>query len=89
MSKKVTFTPKPTIALQKTADEWVSGGVQTEAPAYKTEQGRAGAPTERMKRFTIDVPETLHRRVKARCAEKGVDMAGEMRRLLEEHFPSS
>ena len=42
-----------------------------------------------MKRFTFDVPETLHRRIKTRCAEKGVDMADEMRRLLEEHFPQS
>lgn len=89
MSKKITFTPKPTAGLPQNADAWVSGGSQAETAEHKAEQGRAGPPAEKIKRFTIDVPETLHRRVKARCAEKGVDMAGEMRRLLEEHFPSS
>jgi len=32
-------------------------------------------PGERMKRFTIDVKESLHRRVKAKCALRGVKMA--------------
>jgi hypothetical protein len=40
-----------------------------------------------MKRFTIDVPEHLHRRIKAQCALQGVKMADEIRRLLEERFP--
>lgn len=79
MSKKVTFSPKPAAATPPNADAWVSG---TAEPARaKTE------PAEKTKRFTFDVPETLHRRVKAGCAEKGVDMADEMRRLLLEHFP--
>jgi hypothetical protein len=73
MSKKVTFTPKPAATTAK-ADGWVTGDQQADSG-------------EKTKRFTFDVPETLHRRVKARCAEKGVDMAEEMRRLLMEHFP--
>jgi len=40
-----------------------------------------------MKRFTIDVPARLHRRIKAQCALQGVKMADEIRRLLEERFP--
>ena len=40
-------------------------------------------PGERMKRFTIDVPESLHRRIKAECALRGVKMADFLRETLE------
>jgi hypothetical protein len=87
MSKKVAFPPKPSMAVPANADAWVSGGpAKAEEPAPAHEET---APIEKMKRFTFDVPEHLHRRIKARCAEKGVDMADEMRRLLEQHFPPS
>ena len=91
MSKKVTFAPKPTQALASpNADEWVNGRNQSEsAEVNATRVTPPVAPAEKMKRFTFDVTETLHRRVKARCAEKGVDIADEMRRLLEQHFPAS
>jgi hypothetical protein len=46
-----------------------------------------GQPGERMKRFTIDVPESLHRRVKAECALRGVKMADYLRETLEKLFP--
>jgi hypothetical protein len=82
MNKKVTFAPKPTSVPPAHADAWVSG-----APAEKAEEPRMIEPTEKTKRFTFDVSESLHRRVKAKCAEKGVDMADEMRRILMEHFP--
>ena len=42
---------------------------------------------ERMKRFTIDVPESLHRRIKAECALRGVKMADYLRQTLEKLFP--
>jgi hypothetical protein len=43
------------------------------------------APQE-MKRFTIDVPAALHRRIKMACAEHGTIMADEIRAMLEERF---
>jgi predicted DNA binding CopG/RHH family protein len=46
-----------------------------------------GQPGERMKRFTIDVPESLHRRIKAECALRGVKMADYLRQKLEKLFP--
>jgi len=46
-------------------------------------------PGERMKRFTIDVPESLHRRIKAECALRGVKMADYLRQTLEKLFPPS
>jgi len=45
-------------------------------------------PGERMKRFTVDVPENLHRRIKAECALRGVKMADYLRQTLEKLFPS-
>ena len=36
-----------------------------------------------MKRLTIDVPESLHRRLKMSCAGRGVKMADEIRSALE------
>jgi hypothetical protein len=42
-----------------------------------------------MKRLTIDVPLTLHARIKSQCALRGVNMADEIRMLLEGHFPEA
>jgi hypothetical protein len=41
---------------------------------------------EAMKRLTIDVPASLHARIKSQCALRGVKMADEVRGLLEKHF---
>jgi hypothetical protein len=38
--------------------------------------------------LTIDLPASLHKRVKTGCAMRGVKMADEIRRLLDEHFPA-
>jgi hypothetical protein len=42
---------------------------------------------EPFKRFTFDVPESLHRRVKRACVDRGVEMAELMRQLLKNEFP--
>jgi hypothetical protein len=74
MSKKVAISAKPAPAVRESsAEAWV--------------KQRQVAAEEPMKRFTIDVPERLHRRIKAHCALQGVKMADEIRRLLDEHFP--
>lgn len=79
MSKKsFVITPKPQSGNAPDKNAWVGGAVV--APL---------ATGERTKRFTFDVPESLHRRVKAQCALKGIDMAEEMRHILEQHFPES
>lgn len=41
---------------------------------------------ERMKRFTIDVPESLHRQIKLQCAAQGKQMADAIRELLRAKF---
>jgi hypothetical protein len=40
-----------------------------------------------MKRLTLDLPASLHTRIKATCAIRGVKMVDEIRQLLEKHFP--
>ena len=45
------------------------------------------APGEPTKRLTIDLPESLHRRVKVGCAMEGTSVAAEVRTFLEKRFP--
>jgi hypothetical protein len=72
--KKVAFTGRPPAPVAPAdADAWVSA---REAPEQE--------PT---KRFTIDVPLSLHRRVKRQCAQQDLVMADVMRELLEQRFP--
>ena len=71
-AKRVTMRPKQDLA-------------KAAAPAGdRWVQSRSSEP---MKRFTIDVPATLHARIKANCALRGVKMADELRALLAREFP--
>lgn len=78
MSKKIQIGGKPTArpAPAGNADEWVSNrAAPAEAPAE---------PSEKMKRLTIDVTESLHREFKRKCADKGVKIADVARELIGE-----
>ncbi len=72
MTKKVSIAAKPSARREASAeaDKWV-------------ENRKTPALAERMKRLTIDVPESLHRRLKMSCAGRGVKMADDIRRALE------
>jgi hypothetical protein len=66
-------------------DSWVGN-----EPEPRLEPVPPAKPVERpvdMKRFTIDVPADLHRRIKAQCATEGVKMADVLREMLETRFP--
>lgn len=78
MSKKVAFgaKPQPVAPASRSADEWVQN--------RPTEQAAAGEP---MKRLTIDVPASLHTRIKVGCTLRGRKIADELRELLDKHFP--
>ena len=70
--KKVSIASKPLApANRPTADDWVKA---------------SQAAAEPMKRLTIDVPLSLHKRIKTQCAMKGDKMADVIRELLEKHF---
>ena len=79
--KKVTFGARPP-ASGKTADPdaWVANTavVQTQPPA----------PPEKIKRLTIDIPLSLHRRVKTGCAREELVIADVVREFLDQRFPA-
>lgn len=73
--KKVTFGGKrPSNAQAGNIDDWVLD-----------REAREQEPT---KRFTIDVPVSLHKRVKSQCAMQNLVMADVIRELLEQRFPA-
>lgn len=71
--KKVTFGGRPSNATPGNVDDWVLN--------------REVAPRELTKRFTIDVPVSLHKRIKASCAMQNLVMADVIRDLLIHRFP--
>lgn len=76
-SKKVQIGAKPIKkTAQADADKWVEN---RESVAVVSE-------AEKMKRLTIDVSVSLHRRMKAACAMRGTNMADEVRSLLLEKY---
>ena len=72
MSKKVNFAARPATP-SPAADQWVNERVVVAPPP-------AAVP---MKRLTIDLEATQHTRFKTVCAQHGLKMADELRRLLE------
>jgi hypothetical protein len=69
-NKKISIGAKPTTKnTMETADKWV-------------ENRTVSNKVEKMKRLTIDVPESLHRTIKTKCAMRGTKIADEVRELL-------
>ncbi len=64
------------------------GTVPTPRPATapSAEEWVEHRNTETMKRLTVDIPASLHSRIKVSCAQRGVKMADEIRELLETRF---
>ena len=73
--KKISIGAKPTAKpAPEAADAWVES---------------RGAEPEPMKRLTIDIAESLHRRIKAQCAMDGTKIADQVRELLVQKFGNS
>lgn len=77
MTKK-TLAFKPAQKPAEAPDQWVNN----------REKGAKPVPAEKMKRLTIDIPETLHRRVKLTCVERDQVMADVLRDLISREFPA-
>lgn len=56
------------------------------ADAWVETRKAPDAPKEDMKRLTIDVPESLHRAIKAQCAMRGTKIADEVREMLIQKY---
>lgn len=82
MSKKVTMSTKPnrSNAQELDADTWVNQGAASITNGQEPEK-------ESTARFTIDIPVSLHARIKSQCALKRVKMREEVLAMLEEKFP--
>jgi hypothetical protein len=82
MNKKITFSARPpsvlanesqTIPDQAAIDAWVNN--------------EPVAAIEPVKRFTFEVPQSLHKRIKMTCAAQDRQMADVIREMLEKQFP--
>ncbi|GAB6061269.1 plasmid partition protein ParG [Desulfonatronum parangueonense] len=68
--KKINIGPRPSTQPKAQTDEWVESRNQV----------------KKMKRLTVDIPESLHRAMKSDCAMRGVKIADMIRELLTEKF---
>lgn len=73
--KKIAFGSKPTARSgHASLDDWVDD--------------RPTRTTEPTKRLTIDVPVSLHQRIKVQCTLQGQNMADVLRSILQNQFGS-
>lgn len=81
MAKKISVPPKPQAANPPaSAADWIG----------RPENPNGTSQEEPLVRLTFDISESLHRRIKIDCAQRGIKrMATELRRILEEHFPAA
>ena len=75
--KKVNISQKPDNKVSN-IDQWVT--------ERTTDAAQPEHPVEKMKRLTLDIPESLHQAIKLKAVEQGVTMANMLRALLEEHY---
>lgn len=75
-AKKINFGKKPKAVDM---EQWVSDR-DSVTPQVQQEQ------PEKMKRLTLDIPESLHKAIKRQAVDSGVTMADLLRDLLEQHY---
>jgi hypothetical protein len=88
-AKKVNISKKPG-ARENPIDieQWVSdcptgtGIANRDAVTPDPQQEQP----EKMKRLTLDIPESLHKAIKRQAVDSGVTMAELLRDLLEQHY---
>jgi predicted HicB family RNase H-like nuclease len=92
--KKVAFTAKPQQAQIEQLEQWVSPSEPASEPAIAAPIADSPAPTPpqipiesvKMKRLTLDIPETLHRSIKLQAVTQSVSMVDLLRTLLEKNY---
>lgn len=82
--KKVSFGRKPGV-VEPTVD--VEGWVTNREALAEVEQTLEPEPQpEKIKRLTLDIPESLHKAIKLKATGDGVTMVELLRELLETHY---
>lgn len=76
------MSAKPAAEKPATVDDWVA------TPRTETEPVTPAAEVkpEKTKRLTLDIPESLHRSIKAESVQRGVAMVDMLRELLSEKY---
>lgn len=75
--KKIKISPKPN---NRNSVQDVEGWVNNRN--LNDIQDKEDIKPEKMKRLTIDIPESLHTAIKSACAMRGAKIADEVRELL-------
>ena len=78
MTKKVTFGRVPPKSCRRVGVGRGRPRIPRPLPAT--------APAEPMKRLTIDIPRSLHTRIKSACALRGSKMVDEIRNMLDREY---
>ena len=73
MSKKVVIGRRPAAPGPKTADAWIANRKAT---------------GEQVKKLTVDVPFSLHARMKSECVLRGRSLTEVLNELFEREFPA-
>jgi predicted DNA binding CopG/RHH family protein len=82
VAKKVSMGAKPKRSAKPiSVDDWVDSRGKEDAPPATTQPVK-------MKRLTLDIPESLHKAIKVRSVEQGVAMVDMLRILLNKHYGS-
>jgi len=85
VAKKVPISKKPGSQPPPTnIDDWVLHREQ--APLTPESESEPNPEPEKLKRLTLDIPESLHKTIKIKATEEGATMADLLRDLLEKHF---
>lgn len=89
VNKKVNIGMKPSKPETPiNLEQWVSTRISGEELPTSPVPTAETAPIK-MKRLTLDIPESLHKAIKSRSVEEGVAMVDMLRKLLDEHFGRS
>jgi len=76
MSKK-DLAFKPATKTSASPDAWIESRDKPTAPAEPT------------KRLTVDIPQSLHKRIRLACIERDEVMADVIRDILQKAFPET
>ena len=76
MSKK-DLAFKPATKTSASPDAWIES------------RDKPAAPAEPTKRLTVDIPQSLHKRIRLACIERDEVMADVIRDILQKAFPEA
>ena len=76
MSKK-DLAFKPATKTSASPEAWIES------------RNKPAAPAEPTKRLTVDIPQSLHKRIRLACIERDEVMADAIREMLQKSFPEA